>query len=54
MHRQNTNDLRCDSCGKYISYKDFDHGATRKLIVPDNHFGKEDYETICIRCNKEE
>ncbi len=43
---------RCDNCGKFISARDFDHGATRKIIEPDNHFSGENYETICINCNK--
>jgi hypothetical protein len=43
--------LRCDICNKFISYKSFDHGATRKLKRPDNEFSSEDFETICSKCN---
>jgi hypothetical protein len=44
--------LRCDICNKFISYKSFDNGATRKLIRPDNEFSSEDFETKCASCNK--
>lgn len=44
---------RCDNCGRFIAEKDFDHGATRKLIEPDNHFSGENWETLCIKCNNE-
>lgn len=47
------NDLfRCDCCGKFIAARDFDYGAVRRLLTPDSHYSKEDYETICIRCNE--
>lgn len=45
--------MRCDLCGKFICHLDFDKGATHHLIRPDNIFNGEDYETICIKCNKE-
>lgn len=45
--------FRCDCCGKFISVKDFDRGATRILITQDTHFTRNDYETICIKCNNE-
>ena len=45
-------DFRCDCCGKFINIKDFDKGATRKLISFDTYFSKEDWETICIKCNE--
>ncbi len=44
--------LRCDNCGKFIAERDFDHGATRKMTQPDNHFSGEDFETLCIKCNE--
>ncbi len=43
--------LKCDSCGKFISERDFDHGASRKLLEHDNAKGGEVWETICIKCN---
>lgn len=44
--------LRCDNCGKFIAERDFDHGALRRLIQPDSGVGIEDWETLCIKCNK--
>lgn len=42
---------RCDSCGRFISYKDFATGkAVRKLITPDSKYSKEEYSTLCSRC----
>lgn len=39
---------RCDDCGKFISYKDFDEGkAVRVLLTPDSEFTREEYETLC-------
>lgn len=43
---------KCDICGKFIAHEDFENGARRQLIVPDNHFGIENFETLCIKCNK--
>lgn len=43
---------RCDNCGRFISERDFDHGATRKKMY-DGKSNKDDlYETICVKCNK--
>lgn len=39
---------RCDVCGKFIPYKDFDKGvAIRRLETPDSIYTKETYETLC-------
>ena len=43
---------RCDRCGKFIAYDDFDNGALRVFVEPDSHFGPEIYETLCIKCNE--
>lgn len=52
MEDQDNVPPRCNNCGRFIAFKDFDYGATKKLIEPDNHFMKyEYYETICIKCN---
>jgi hypothetical protein len=45
------NQPRCDSCGKFIAARDFDHGATKVTISTKR--SEEDYETICIKCNAE-
>lgn len=38
---------KCDVCGKFISYDDFDKVATRRLLTPDSYFSREIYETLC-------
>jgi len=51
MIDQNKN-FRCDYCGKYISFDDIREGkALHTMLVPDNHFSSEQYETICRKCN---
>lgn len=43
--------FRCDSCGRFIALSDLeDKRATRKLITPDSHYSKEEYETLCEKC----
>ena len=40
--------IRCDVCGKFISYKDLENKrASRFLKTPDSHFTKEEYVTLC-------
>lgn len=41
---------KCDKCGKFIAYINFENGATRKLKTPDSHFSNESYDTTCKRC----
>jgi hypothetical protein len=49
------NKIKCDICGKFVSYKDLSEGkASRILVYPDSHFTQETWETICRRCNKKE
>jgi hypothetical protein len=38
---------RCDICGRFIAYKDFDHGAVRTLLTPDSDRSREEWETLC-------
>jgi hypothetical protein len=41
---------RCDDCGQFIPFSDFEDGhASRKLLTPDSHFSREEYETLCRR-----
>jgi hypothetical protein len=42
--------FRCDDCGRFIGFNDFEHGATRKLDTPDSHFTAESYITLCKQC----
>lgn len=42
---------RCDCCGKFISYKDFELGLAKRInIYPDSHYTQETYETVCKKC----
>lgn len=45
---------KCDDCGRFIALADFDHGASRKLLTPDSHFSREEYETLCSKCAAKE
>lgn len=55
MHAMEVKDMaipthwnRCDVCGKFISYDDFDSGlAVRYMKTPDTHFTAETYMTLC-------
>lgn len=39
---------RCDHCGKFIAYKDFESGAAiRRMLTPDSYYSKESYTTLC-------
>jgi hypothetical protein len=38
---------RCDVCGRFIAFADFDKGAIRRLVYPDSEFTRETYETLC-------
>lgn len=38
---------RCDDCGKFVAYEDFDNGATRRITDVDTAFSSEAYETLC-------
>jgi hypothetical protein len=45
--------IRCDFCGRYISYKDMEIGkAVFYMVTPDSHFTCEKFETICRSCNE--
>lgn len=39
---------RCDACGKFIAFDDFDNGAVRYMVTPDTGFTSEEFETLCI------
>ena len=42
---------RCDCCGKFIAFQDFDNGAKRVMVTPDRAYSAEEYETVCNKCN---
>jgi hypothetical protein len=42
---------KCDHCGKFIGFEDFDSGKARRvLICPDSSFTAENYENLCKKC----
>ena len=42
---------RCDCCGKFIPFKDFeDETAMREMVTPDTYFTSETYQTLCAKC----
>lgn len=41
---------RCDECGRFIAFKDFDDGAIRQMVTPDSDYSAETWETICKDC----
>jgi hypothetical protein len=45
---------RCDICGKFIAYDDFDNGATHELVTYDTEYTDETWETLCKKHAKQE
>lgn len=47
------NDWRkCVVCGRYVSYADLDSGAAKiNMVTPDSYYTREEYETLCRKCN---
>jgi hypothetical protein len=43
---------RCDVCGRFIAFEDFENGAVRRLVTPDAEGTREEYETLCKDCAK--
>jgi hypothetical protein len=44
--------LKCDECGRFISYDDIESGDARsELLTPDSEFTLETYTTLCKKCN---
>lgn len=45
---------RCDYCGKFIGFKEFQNGKSeRKMVIPESELTIETYETYHIKCKKE-
>lgn len=51
---------RCDVCGRFIAYKDFEDGATRidiqdiSMDLGGNLIEHDDYETLCKKHSEKE
>jgi len=45
------NVLKCDNCGRFISYTDIENDlAMVAQTYPSSHFTNEEYETLCKVC----
>ncbi|MHA1470342.1 MAG: hypothetical protein ACTSSP_07245 [Candidatus Asgardarchaeia archaeon] len=43
--------IRCEFCGRFISYKDLDEGkAIHRLVTPDSHLTRVEFESFCVKC----
>ena len=43
--------LKCDGCGRFVSYASLENKkSSRRLLTPDSHFTREEYETLCQKC----
>ena len=50
-----TNRIKCDTCGKFISYKDIELGkAYNVLVYPGLDMTEETYSSECRKCYKPE
>lgn len=49
-----TNKIKCDFCGRFISYDDLRNGEAHHVFTPDSHFTVESMELFCKKCNNEE
>jgi hypothetical protein len=38
---------KCDACGRFISFDEFEAGAIRRLVYPDSDYTRETWETLC-------
>lgn len=41
---------RCDDCGRFVAYAN----VYRRLVTPDSHRSREEYETLCRWCKEKE
>ena len=48
----NKNPLKCEICGKFISYKDFEQNKVKTEFTFDTEFTSESYEFYHIECLK--
>ena len=43
--------LRCDICGRFVSYGALEDGrAIHRMVFPESEYSFETFETICPRC----
>ena len=52
---ETSNPLKCEACGRFVSYNDIESGAaTHKMVYPDSALSAESYETLCPPCKIKE
>ncbi len=44
-------DIKCDSCGKFIAYQEFQEGASQ-LFIPDSAVSTEELVYRCKKCTE--
>lgn len=42
--------IKCDTCGKFISYVDIINGRVRELFTPDSDVSREEHYYRCLPC----
>lgn len=46
--------IKCEYCGKFISYEDVENGNAKHVFCPDSHFSGEATYWICKKCKEKE
>ena len=46
------NTIKCDCCGKFISYQDLEDGKAKAEHTPDSHFTVEGVDFVCKKCHE--
>ena len=47
-----SNTIKCDYCGKFISYQDLEDGTAESVHTPDSYCTVEGVEFICSKCKE--
>jgi hypothetical protein len=47
----NKDPIRCDGCGRFISYDDLEIGNAKINYISDSSFSYEQFEYLCKNCN---
>ena len=47
--------IRCDACGRFISFQDLENNvATHTMVLPDSDYSIETWESTCKICSAKE
>lgn len=45
--------IKCDVCGRFVALeKLLDGSAIHRILTPDSHFSREEWETLCQNHNE--